>query len=216
MAHEIRNPLFSISGFANSLMRSKGVDEKAREKLAIILDESRRLDEVLRSLMNFTRPTEAQVAEVDLNEVVTATMDVMRLPCSNQKVEAHVTLDESMARVHANPDLIKQCLINLIKNGLEAMPDGGKLFVTTAMNHDLAMLAVEDTGVGIPLDIRDKIFSPFFSTKDKGAGLGLAQIHKIVGELGGRVDLVSMEGVGTKVTLFLPPILAVEESGESG
>ncbi|WP_316899139.1 ATP-binding protein [Pseudodesulfovibrio indicus] len=216
MAHEIRNPLFSISGFANSLMRSKGVDEKAREKLAIILDESRRLDEVLRSLMNFTRPTEAQVAEVDLNELVTATMDVMRLPCSNQKVEAYVTLDESMARVHANPDLIKQCLINLIKNGLEAMPEGGKLFVTTAMNHDLAMLAVEDTGVGIPLDIRDKIFSPFFSTKDKGAGLGLAQIHKILDELGGRVDLVSMEGVGTKVTLFLPPILAVEDSAQSG
>jgi signal transduction histidine kinase len=69
--------------------------------------------------------------------------------------------------------------------------------------------------VGIPLDIRDKIFSPFFSTKDKGVGLGLAQIHKIVGELGGRVDLVSMEGVGTKVTLFLPPTLAVEDSGDS-
>ncbi|MGE4422609.1 MAG: nitrogen regulation protein NR(II) [Pseudodesulfovibrio sp.] len=215
MAHEIRNPLFSISGFANSLMRDKDVGIKAREKLAIILDESRRLDEVLRSLLNFTRPTEAQVAEVDLNEVVEATMDVMQLPCSNQNVVPHVSLDEGMARVHANPDLIKQCLINLVKNALEAMESGGKLFVTTAMNQDMAVLAVEDTGVGIPLDIRDKIFSPFFSTKDKGVGLGLAQIHKIVGELGGRVDLVSMEGVGTKVTLFLPPTLAVEDSGDS-
>ncbi|WP_338668506.1 two-component system sensor histidine kinase NtrB [Pseudodesulfovibrio methanolicus] len=215
MAHEIRNPLFSISGFANSLMRDKDVGTKAREKLSIILDESRRLDEVLRSLLNFTRPTEAQVAEVDLNEVVRATMDVMQLPCSNQNVVPHVSLDEGMARVHANPDLIKQCLINLIKNALEAMKSGGKLYVTTAMNQDMAVLAVEDTGVGIPLDIRDKIFSPFFSTKDKGVGLGLAQIHKIVGELGGRVDLVSMEGVGTKVTLFLPPTLAVEDSGDS-
>ncbi|EGB15068.1 PAS/PAC sensor signal transduction histidine kinase [Pseudodesulfovibrio mercurii] len=194
MAHEIRNPLFSISGFANSLMRDKDVGIKAREKLSIILDESRRLDEVLRSLLNFTRPTEARVAEVDLNEVVSATMDVMQLPCSNQSVEAHISLDEGMAKVHANPDLIKQCLINLVKNGLEAMPSGGKLYVTTAMNRDMAMLVVEDTGVGIPLDIRDKIFSPFFSTKDKGVGLGLAQIHKIVGELGGRVDLASMEG----------------------
>lgn len=215
MAHEIRNPLFSISGFANSLMREKDVSDKAREKLSIILDESRRLDEVLRSLLNFTRPTEARVAEVDLNEVVSATMDVMQLPCSNQNVEPHISLDEGMAKVHANPDMIKQCLINLIKNGLEAMSSGGKLFVTTAMSQDMVMLAVEDTGVGIPLDIRDKIFSPFFSTKDKGVGLGLAQIHKIVGELGGRVDLVSMEGVGTKVTLYLPPILAVEDSGDS-
>jgi PAS domain S-box-containing protein len=215
MAHEIRNPLFSISGFTNSLMRDKEVGDKAREKLAIILDESRRLDEVLRSLLNFTRPTEAQVAEVDLNEVVRATMDVMQLPCSNQSVVAHVSLDDGMAKVQANPDLIKQCLINLIKNALEAMETGGKMYVTTSMSQDMAMLAVEDTGVGIPLDIRDKIFSPFFSTKDKGVGLGLAQIHKIVGELGGRVDLVSMQGVGTKVTLYLPPILAVEDSGDS-
>jgi PAS domain S-box-containing protein len=215
MAHEIRNPLFSISGFANSLMRSQGVDDKAREKLGIILDESRRLDQILKSLMNFTRPTEAEVAEVDLNELVLATMDIMRLPCSNQKVEQHVSLDESMAKVQANPDLIKQCLINLVKNALEAMEDGGRLLVTTSMNKDKALLAVEDTGVGIPLDIRDKIFSPFFSTKDKGAGLGLAQIHKIVGELGGHVDLMSVEGVGTKVTLYLPPLLAVEEIGDS-
>jgi PAS domain S-box-containing protein len=215
MAHEIRNPLFSISGFANSLMRDKDVGIKAREKLSIILDESRRLDEVLRSLLNFTRPTEAQVTEVDLNELVEATMDVMRLPCSNQSVDPQVSLDEGMAKVHASPDLIKQCLINLIKNALEAMDAGGKLYVTTAMNHDMALLAVEDTGMGIPLDIRDKIFSPFFSTKDKSVGLGLAQIHKIVGELGGRVDLVSMEGVGTKVTLYLPPILAVEDSSDS-
>ncbi|OIQ49615.1 Sensor protein ZraS [Pseudodesulfovibrio hydrargyri] len=216
MAHEIRNPLFSISGFANSLMRDKDVGIKAREKLAIILDESRRLDEVLRSLLNFTRPTEAQVAEVDLNEVVLATMNVMQLPCSNQNVAAHISLDDGMAKVHANPDLIKQCLINLVKNALEAMDSGGgKIFVTTSMNQDMAMLAVEDTGEGIPLDIRDKIFSPFFSTKDKGVGLGLAHIHKIVGELGGRVDLVSMQGVGTKVTLYLPPILAVEDSDDS-
>jgi PAS domain S-box-containing protein len=215
MAHEIRNPLFSISGFANSLMRSRGVDDKAREKLSIILDESRRLDEVLRSLLNFARPTEAEVAEVDLNEMVRAAMDVMQLPCSNQNVEPYVSLDEGMAKVHANPDLIKQCLINLVKNALEAMPASGKLYVTTSMNHDMAMLTVEDTGTGIPLEIRDKIFSPFFSTKDKNVGLGLAQIHKIVGELGGRVDLASMEGIGTKVTLFLPPILAVEDSAKS-
>jgi PAS domain S-box-containing protein len=215
MAHEIRNPLFSISGFANSLMREKDVGAKAREKLSIILDESRRLDEVLRSLLNFTRPTEAQVAEVDLNDVVRATMDVMQLPCSNQKVVSHISLDEGMAKVQANPDLIKQCLINLIKNALEAMESGGKMFITTSMNQDMALIAVEDTGVGIPLEIRDKIFSPFFSTKDKGVGLGLAQIHKIVGELSGRVDLVSMPDVGTKVTLYLPPILAVEDSGDS-
>ncbi len=215
MAHEIRNPLFTISGFANSLMRAEGLDEKAREKLAIILDESKRLDEILKALMNFTRPTEARVAELDLNELVVATMGVMQLPCANQGVEPIVSLDESVARVRANPDLIKQCLINLIKNALEAMEGGGKLYVTTAMNRDFVLLSVEDTGVGIPMDIRDKIFSPFFSTKGKGSGLGLAQTHKIIDEIGGEVDLASRVGVGTKVTLHLPPLLAVAETEES-
>lgn len=214
MAHEIRNPLFTISGFANSLMRAEGLDEKAREKLAIILDESKRLDEILKALMNFTRPTEARVAEMDLNELVVATMDVMQLPCANQGVEPFVSLDESVARVRANPDLIKQCLINLIKNALEAMEGGGKLYVTTAMNRDYVLLSVEDTGVGIPMDIRDKIFSPFFSTKGKGSGLGLAQTHKIIDEIGGEVDLASRVGVGTKVTLHLPPLLAVVDAEE--
>lgn len=215
MAHEIRNPLFSISGFANSLMRSSGVDETAREKIAIILDESRRLDEILKSLMNFTRPTEAQVAEVALNDLVQSTMDVMRLPCDNQGVEQFLELEDGLPKVRANPDLIKQCLINLVKNAIEAMGAGGRLLVTTTLHQDYVMLTVEDTGHGIPLDIRDKIFSPFFSTRDKGAGLGLAQTRKIIDEVGGRVDLSSVENVGTKVTLFLPPILAVAEEEDS-
>nr|WP_321513507.1 ATP-binding protein [uncultured Pseudodesulfovibrio sp.] len=215
MAHEIRNPLFTISGFANSLMRYEGLDEKAREKLAIILDESKRLDEILKSLLNFTRPTGAEVREVDLNQLVKATMDVMQLPCSNQDVKAYIDLDPDMAKVRANPDLIKQCLINLVKNALEAMEGGGKLFVTTSMQKNKALLSVEDTGEGIPLDIRDKIFSPFFSTRDKGSGLGLAQTRKIVDEIGGKVDLISVENVGTKITLSLPPLLAVAEDDES-
>jgi len=215
MAHEIRNPLFTISGFANSLMRGEGLSEKAREKLGIILDQSTRLDEILKSLMNFTRPTEAQVAEVDLNELGRATMDIMRLPCANQSVEQVVDLDPALAKVKANPDLIKQCLINIVKNSLESMEKGGRLILTTAMNTEYALLSVEDTGVGIPLDLRDKIFSPFFSTKGKGAGLGLAQTRKIVDEVGGVVDLASVEGVGTKVTLKLPPVLAVAEESET-
>ncbi|NDV18832.1 PAS domain-containing protein [Pseudodesulfovibrio sp. JC047] len=216
MAHEIRNPLFSISGFANSLMRNPAMDEKAREKLGIILDESKRLDKILKSLLNFTRPTAAEVREVDLNELVQTTMNVMSLPCANQNVTLQVNLDPSMAKVKANPDLIKQCLINLVKNALEAMHDGGKLFVTTSMNQDHAVLTVEDTGEGIPLDIREKIFNPFFSTRDKGAGLGLAQTQKIINEIGGQVDLISVEKVGTKLTLQLPPILAVAEDDNSG
>lgn len=217
MAHEIRNPLFIISGFANSLVRTEGLNEKAREKLMAILSESRRLDEILKSLMNFTRPTEAQVAELDLNELVTATMDIMSLPCRNQGVQTSVDLDPRLGKVKANPDLIKQCLINLVKNALEAMEETekGKLFVTTSMTSEYIVLVVEDTGCGIPLEVRDKIFSPFFSSKGKGSGLGLAQTRKIIDEVGGDVELASREGIGTKITLYLPHVLAVAEDDES-
>ncbi|WP_243544919.1 two-component system sensor histidine kinase NtrB [Pseudodesulfovibrio tunisiensis] len=216
IAHEIRNPMFTISGFANSLMRTEGLADKSREKLGIILEESKRLDEILKSLMNFTRPTGAEVHEVDLNDVTRATMDVMTFPCTNQGIDVVLDLDESVARVRGNPDLIKQCLINLVKNSIEAMPNGGKLVVATGMSRDKAVLTVEDTGCGIPADIRDKIFSPFFSTKGKGSGLGLAQTKIIMEEIGGDVDLVSRVNMGTKVSLVMPPLLAVAESGESG
>lgn len=216
MAHEIRNPLFSISGFANSLMRAEELNEKSREKVEIILEESRRLDEILRNLMNFTRPTEAQVTRVNLNDLVQETMSIMTLPCENQGVSTAVDLDPDVALVNANPDLVKQCLINLVKNSLEASEPGGRLIVTTSMTLEHVTLTVEDTGHGIPRDLREKVFSPFFSTRGKGAGLGLAQTRKIVDEIGGKVDLVSREGVGTRVTLFLPPMLAVAEEETSG
>ena len=124
------------------------------------------------------------------------------------------TLDcsESLPRVQADPELIKQCLINLIKNALEAMPQGGAMRISTAMRGEFVALEVADTGPGIPVDIRDRVFSPFFSTKGKGAGLGLAMIRKIMDDLGGDVHLASREGEGTRVSLLLPPVLAVAQS----
>ncbi|WP_147819968.1 two-component system sensor histidine kinase NtrB [Salidesulfovibrio onnuriiensis] len=212
IAHEIRNPLFTISGFANSLVRNKSVDDKVREKLNIILEESRRLDIILKSIINFTRPTEAEITMVDINELVTSTMEVMGLGLSQQHIELVRELEAGMAMVKANPEVIKQCLINLVKNAIEAMPEGGVLTIATGMNRDYATLTVEDTGVGIEPEVREKIFSPFFSTKGKGSGLGLAMTRKIMDEIGGEVDLTSSVGKGTRITLLLPPILAVAES----
>lgn len=216
IAHEIRNPLFTISGFANSLVRNKNVDEKVREKLSIILDESRRLDVILKSIINFTRPTEAEITIVDLNELAASTMEVMGLGLSKQGIELVMELEPGIAMVKANPEVIKQCLINLVKNAIEAMPDGGMLTVSTGMIGNFATLSVEDTGVGIAPEIREKIFSPFFSTKGKGSGLGLAMTRKILDEIGGDVDLTSSVDKGTRITLLLPPILAVAESRTSG
>lgn len=215
IAHEIRNPLFAISGFANQLLRD-ATDEKSKEKLGIIVAESRRLDGILKSILTFARPTEAAPGFADVNEIVRDTMDLMSMACENQGIEPILTLATDIPLVKADPELIKQCLINLVKNSVEAMPSGGQLTVRTGLGASHVFLEVEDTGVGIAPEVRDKVFSPFFSTKGKGSGLGLAMIKKFLDDLGGTVDLTSVPGEGTRVALLLPPHLAVAKLDPTG
>lgn len=211
LAHEIRNPLFAIAGFANSLLRSKALDDSAREKAEIIGRESRRLEDILRSILNFARPTDPAPGETDVNRVASETAAFMRLGC-DENVGMDLDLAPNLPRARGAPDLLKQCLVNLVKNGLEAMPDGGRLTLRTILAEDMVALSVQDTGRGIPPEHMDKIFNPFFSTKDQGAGLGLAMTRKIVEQAGGRVRLASIVDRGTTVTLLLPPVLAAEDA----
>ncbi len=208
IAHEIRNPLFAIGGFANSLLRSTSLGAADREKVAIILQESKRLDRILKSTLNFARPTQGHDGVTNVNRLVADVMNLLGMSAENQGVTVRVESDADLPRVKADPELIKQCLINLVKNATEAMPDGGALVVRTSVREMFVRLEVEDTGPGIAESLRPKLFNPFFSTKDKGSGLGLAMTKKIVEELGGRIELHSQEGVGTRVALYLPPVLA--------
>ncbi len=218
LAHEIRNPLFAISGFANSLMRNESLDENAREKAGIILQESRRLDGILASILNFARPTEGAGdagGEVDVNELVRETMNVMTLDCEKLCIVPSMELAAGLPLGKGDPELLKQALINLVKNAKEAMPSGGALTIRTGLRRGRVALSVEDTGVGIAAADLPKVFNPFFSTKDKGAGLGLAMIKKIFDDLGGDVHIESVEGKGTTVTLALPPALGGERRDEA-
>jgi len=212
IAHEIRNPLFAIGGFANQLLRTVS-EPAAREKIEIIIEESKRLDSILKSILTFARPVEPGNGLTDLNKIVRDTMELMGLACENQNIEPVLGLTEDLPLIKADPELIKQCLINLVKNALEAMPEGGILAVRTGMSQTQVILEVEDTGQGIAPEIRGKIFSPFFSTKGKGSGLGLAMIKKIMDDLGGAVELASVPGEGTRVALRLSPQLAVAKPG---
>jgi signal transduction histidine kinase len=117
---------------------------------------------------------------------------------------------DHLPHVHGNEEMLKQCLINLIKNAQEAMEEG-VITVCTRYVDDTVYLEVGDNGPGIPEELQEKIFSPFFSTKDKGAGLGLAMTRKIINEIGGKLLLHSNVGQGTLVSMGLRPVLAVED-----
>lgn len=211
IAHEIRNPLFAIGGFARSLLRGGKMDEESTEKVNIILEEASRLDGILKSILNYARPTDARAGEVDVNHVVGETVQLMSIGCDQEGICIKTELDPGVARAKGVPELLKQCLINMVKNSMEAMGEGrGCITLSTGMEDAFVTVRVEDTGRGMPDDVKLKVFNPFFSTKDSGSGLGLAMTKKIVEDVGGRISLSSHEGVGTAVTLYLPPVLAVD------
>ncbi|SBW00112.1 Sensory box protein (fragment) [uncultured delta proteobacterium] len=209
IAHEIRNPLFAIGGFANALLRIQSLDESAREKARIILEESQRLDDILKSIINFARPTEQALGAVDVNELAAQTVELMGFG-TEKNITIKLQIAEHIPHVHGNAEMLKQCLINLIKNAQEAMEEG-VIDVRTRYVDGIVYLEVGDNGPGIPQELQEKIFSPFFSTKDKGSGLGLAMTRKIINEIGGKLLLHSQVGHGTLVTMALRPVLAVED-----
>jgi PAS domain S-box-containing protein len=209
LAHEIRNPLFAIGGFTNTLLKSKNLSESELEKLHIIAEETKRLDKMLASILNFSRPSKTTDATVDLNKVMKETVDLMRFGYGKRGFRFLVYAYPNLPLVNAEPEMVKQCLVNLIKNSIEAMPEGGDISLSTGKETDCVFIAVADTGVGMSEREMEKVFSPFYSTKEQGTGLGLAMISKSVDEYGGRVDLTSKKGEGTTVTLCFPPVCAV-------
>ncbi len=215
VAHEIRTPMFAIAGFANSLLRSGSLDEKSRAKVSIILEESNRLDKILKSLLNFSRPTQGLEGQVDVEKVARQTMELMALACQKQGIQVEVEVRPGLHAAKGDPELIKQCIINMVKNSMEAMPDGGGLAIRCYPRGEFAIMEVADTGAGIPPENLEQVFNPFFSTKDKGSGLGLAMTKKILDEAGGSVELESEQGKGTTVRLVLPPKMAADETDVS-
>ena len=211
LAHEIRNPLMAIGGFTQSLMKSANLTDKEREKLSIIADETRRLDRLLAGILNFARPTKAPLGVVDLPRMVEESVELMRAGYGKQGYTFEESVAPDLPKVKGGEELVKQCLVNMIKNAMEAMEGGGVVRVSAGLEQDLVYLRVEDSGVGMTEADMDKVFSPFYTTKDKGYGLGLAMMKKIVEELGGHIDLTSKLGEGTSVTIYFPPLLAGEE-----
>lgn len=211
ISHEIRNPLFAIAGFANALLRAKDLGEASREKASIILAESRRLDDIVKDIINFARPIASTPGEADLGEVARRTIGLMRLGLESQNISLRLELDPAAPMARGDPDTLAQCLLNCLKNSQEAMPHGGVITVSTGLRDNRVYLAVADDGQGIAADVLPQVFNPFFTTRDKRAGLGLAMTKKILEDLGGTVEIESEPGQGTTVTLLLPPLLGLPD-----
>ncbi|MBI4861968.1 MAG: response regulator [Candidatus Riflebacteria bacterium] len=226
VAHDFNNILTVIQGFGELVLAELGLDHPSIEDVREIIAASWRAASLTRQLLMFSRRQVVEPKVLDLNAAV-RDMEKMVRRLIGEDIEVHTRLDSSLKRVHADPGLIEQVLLNLAVNARDAMPGGGLLTIETdnvvVQKGDLALmpegrvgwfcrLAVSDTGTGIPAKVLPQIFEPFFTTKGagKGTGLGLAVIHGIVKQHGGWIAVTSRSGRGSTFTIHLPACVSGE------
>jgi two-component system sensor histidine kinase HydH len=204
VSHEIKNPLMVIGGLANQVERRLAEDPAAQEKLRIIQNEVKRLESFLGELRDFLRPVQPCRQEIDLNQVIQEVEALMGDVIQEKGVTLEDRLDPNLPAIEADPNQIKQVLLNLVKNAVEATEGKGKILVSSGARDAQVWFAVQDTGKGMPVDVLEKIFHPFYTTKDKGTGLGLAVINKIITDHHGTITVDSVAGRGSTFTVRLP------------
>ncbi|MDQ7778984.1 MAG: ATP-binding protein [Planctomycetota bacterium] len=206
VAHEINEPLGTVLGFAQLAQKCPGVPSQAREDLDKIITASLHAREVVRKLMAFARKVPAHKAQVDLNAIVEEGLCLLESRCAKEGIRVERTLLPGLPAVLADASQLHQVLINLVVNAIQAMPKGGTLKIGTAATADHVSLAVEDTGIGMSDDVRRRVFTPFFTTKKagQGTGLGLPIAHSIVSSHGGRIEIHSRVGHGSRFEILLP------------
>jgi len=204
IAHEIRNPLVAIGGFARSMLKRLPEGDPNRRYSAIIASEVVRLEKMLSQTLDFVRPREPQFKRADLNGLIRGTLSVMENETAKAKVSAKLNLAENLPGVVMDEDQIREVLLNIFRNALHAMPGGGELKVSTRRDEALVLIDIEDTGVGIPEDNMKRLFEAFFTTKPDGTGLGLTISSKVIQSHNGAIGVKSQEGAGSVFTISLP------------
>ncbi len=207
VAHELNEPIGNILGFAQLAKKGKGIPASAKEDIEKIETASLHAREIIQKLLVFARQVPPEKKRVNINDVVKEGLYFFNSRCAKEGVELVCTLSPELPEIIADSVQLNQVLVNLVVNALQSMPGrGGKITVQTKARDQDVLLIVEDTGSGMGKDVLDKIFMPFFTTKDvgHGTGLGLPVVHGIVAGHGGSINVESKVGQGTRFEIRLP------------
>ncbi len=204
IAHEVRNPLSSIKGFATILAKRADGDEKSRQIADVMIQEVERLNRVVTELLEYARPTELCRRHVSCRGLIAQALQLVQREADQRQVTIGVRVEPEGMKMDVDPDRFVQVLLNLFLNGLQAMENGGVLSVEVKNEGTEAVLAVSDTGSGISIENLPHVFDPYFTTKPGGVGLGLANVHKLVEAHGGKVEVSSGSGSGTRFVVRIP------------
>ncbi len=204
LAHEVRNPLASIGGAAAILRKKPGSEERREEFLEIIEKECVRLNRLLTNFLEFARPRPPQYQLAEVGPILESVVGLAAHAVGHQAIQLSIDSAPAVPVIACDPEQIKQVLLNLTINSVQAMPDGGEIVLSTRVDGTRVVLEVKDQGPGISPEHLDKIFDPFFTTKDTGTGLGLSVAHQIVSQHGGILSATNNSDCGATFSLSLP------------
>jgi len=209
VAHEIKNPLGSIGIHVQLMERAlKQGDQKSMDKLKhflhVIDEEVQRLNGIVVDFLFAVRPMDTQLEPGSLSKILKELVDFLQYELSTQRIKVNLDLPPTPDEINLDPRFIKQAFLNVIKNSMAAMPDGGTLDLKVQGFQDHVEVKISDTGFGIPEENLEKIFEPYFTTKDFGSGLGLTLVFKIVKEHSGDIRVLSKPDQGTSFIFFFP------------
>ncbi|MFO7781914.1 MAG: ATP-binding protein [Spirochaetia bacterium] len=209
VAHEIKNPLGSIGIHIQLIQKELATladDQKERIQgyIDVVNEEVNRLNKIVVDFLFAVRPMNVELEDEDMNSVLGDLLEFVRYELEESDIELEADLQQELPKVQLDDKYFKQALMNIVKNALAAMPNGGTLRVKTRCRGDSVELIVEDTGEGMSEDVREKIFEPYFTTRDFGSGIGLTLVYKVVKEHMGEISVRSEEGEGTRFILTFP------------
>lgn len=204
VSHEIKNPLGIIQSTSELLNNMPNADEAQKRLSGVITEESIRLNRIVTEFLDFARPHELNVHEFDIKKAINKNIEFLKPELEKKGIVVEFNPDDRPFMIEADQDLIHRVLMNLVINAIQATPESGTITVHVREGKGTCIIEIRDTGSGISNENISKIFNPFFTTKERGSGLGLPIVRKIIEGHGGTIDIESSEGNGTSVVLNLP------------
>ncbi len=204
ISHEVKNPLGIIRSTAELLGEMPDASDTQKRLSGVIKEESTRLNQIVTEFLDFARPQVPNIQECQLEEIIEKNLSFIRPELEKKGIQVQDNLNGRSFKLRADHDLLYRAFLNILINAIHSMQDGGTIDIKVEEARDAYRIDIEDTGCGISEENVDKIFNPFFTTKEKGSGLGLSIVRKIIEGHRGTIGIKSIEGQGTKVQVQLP------------
>ena len=204
VSHEIRNPLGIIRSTAELMGSIDGSNDSQKKLSGVIIEESSRLNDIVTEFLDFARPLKPNLQDCYLEEVLDKNLQFLKPELDKKKIAIHHNLEGRSLKLRADPQLLYRTFLNIFVNAVQSIENGGTITVNVEEARNHYTVRIEDTGYGISRENLSKIFNPFFSTKEKGSGLGVSIVRNIIEGHGGTIRIESEEGAGTKVMIELP------------